>query len=62
MTPDCLLGVDLDSGKVVEGEENISAFGACIHLPIYKRRPDVKAIMHVHSPNVCALGGKQGVC
>jgi L-fuculose-phosphate aldolase len=46
-----LLGWELE---VVEGDFPLApAMGA--HLAVYQRRPDVQAVVHIHSPHVVAL-------
>ena len=53
MTPDDVVLVSLD-GKVLEGKRKPSIEHR-MHLEIYKARPDVYAVMHVHSPAATAL-------
>ena len=48
MTPDMLLVTDLD-GHVIEGDRHPSSEGK-MHLEVYRRRPDVKAVVHAHPP------------
>lgn len=48
MEADDLVTLDL-SGKVVDGERAPSSERA-VHLAIYVARPDVRAIVHTHSP------------
>jgi len=43
-----LVGVDPVSGEKIEGDLDPMEAAKCIHLSIYQRRPDAKAIMHVH--------------
>jgi len=57
----CLLEVDF-SGKILEGEEyQYNKTGYIIHSIIYKNRPDINAIFHLHTiPSVavsCMKGG-----
>ena len=59
--PTCLLEVDF-SGKILEGEEyQYNKTGYIIHSIIYKNRPDINAIFHLHTiPGVavsCMKGG-----
>ncbi|OGV65790.1 MAG: hypothetical protein A2498_10250 [Lentisphaerae bacterium RIFOXYC12_FULL_60_16] len=48
MTPDDLCGMDLDSGKQVQGT-NKPTSEVNMHLAIYRVRPEIKAIFHTHS-------------
>jgi ribulose-5-phosphate 4-epimerase/fuculose-1-phosphate aldolase len=51
-TPDDLMIVDLD-GKRVEGREGLNPPNEVyIHTCIYKARPDVHSVIHVHPPTV----------
>lgn len=47
MTPDDMVVVDLD-GKVVEGRRGPSSDTAS-HLYVYRRRDDIRSIIHTHS-------------
>ncbi|MDE3199970.1 MAG: methylthioribulose 1-phosphate dehydratase [Acidobacteriota bacterium] len=47
LTPEGLLQIDLD-GKVLSGDGKPSAETA-LHLVIYRDRPEVRAILHVHT-------------
>jgi ribulose-5-phosphate 4-epimerase/fuculose-1-phosphate aldolase len=49
-----MLVVDLD-GNVVEGTEKPPA-ECCIHIEIYRARPDVSAIVHTHQTSSTILG------
>jgi L-fuculose-phosphate aldolase len=48
MAPDDLVIVDLE-GKKISGRRNVTSELA-MHLLIYKRRPDVHAVVHAHPP------------
>ncbi len=49
VTPDNLIKVDFD-GHIIEGNEQVfNATGYVIHSSIYKSRPDVNAIFHLHT-------------
>ena len=48
MTPEMLLLTDLD-GNVLEGERHPSSEGK-MHLEVYRRRSDVRAVVHAHPP------------
>jgi ribulose-5-phosphate 4-epimerase/fuculose-1-phosphate aldolase len=53
--PENLLKVSL-KGKVLEGVEyayNETAY--IIHGPVYKERPDINAIFHIHTPEIAAV-------
>ena len=47
-------------GSVVEGTgiPNISAWA--VHAPIYRARPDLECLLHVHSPYLTALASTEG--
>ncbi|MDH5747720.1 MAG: class II aldolase/adducin family protein [Rhodospirillales bacterium] len=62
VAPASLLVVDFD-GRVLDGEEGVKPPSEVfIHSEIYRARPDVNAVAHVHSENALALtlvkGGK----
>ena len=59
VTASGLLMTDPD-GKVVEGSgiPNMSAWA--VHAPIYRARPDLKCLLHVHSPYLTALASTDG--
>ena len=48
MTPDMLVITDLD-GKKLAGERDPSS-ELLMHLVVYRRRPDVNAVVHAHPP------------
>jgi ribulose-5-phosphate 4-epimerase/fuculose-1-phosphate aldolase len=53
--PHLLLKVSLD-GEVLEGTEysyNETAY--IIHGPVYKERPDINAVFHIHTPSIAAV-------
>uniref|UniRef100_H2ZAQ4 Class II aldolase/adducin N-terminal domain-containing protein n=1 Tax=Ciona savignyi TaxID=51511 RepID=H2ZAQ4_CIOSA len=55
-TPDILLGVDSKSGKLVEGNNTtVNDISMAVHMPIYERRPDVKAVIHSHAKYATTL-------
>ena len=49
MTADDLCGMDLITGRQIEGPHRPTS-EVNMHLAIYRRRPDAKAIFHTHSP------------
>ncbi len=50
VTPECLMQISLD-GTVLTGlEYQYNKTGYIIHGEIYKARPDLKAIFHLHTP------------
>ncbi len=53
LTPEDMLVVD-DTGQVIEGKYKPSV-ETPMHIAIYKARPEVKAIVHVHSPYATAF-------
>lgn len=62
VTPECLLRVSLD-GTILEGSEfQYNKTGYVIHGSVYQARPDLKAIFHVHTPEIVAVSTlKQGL-
>lgn len=49
-SPDRLIKVDFE-GRIIEGTETVfNATGYVIHASLYKARPDVNAIFHLHTP------------
>ena len=55
VTADDILEFDL-SGEPVDGQGRPTYAERFIHSEIYRRRPDVKAIVHSHSPAVIPFG------
>lgn len=50
-----LLKVDFE-GNIIEGtERNYNPTGNLTHGPIYKNRPDIQAIFHLHTPSIVAV-------
>ena len=49
MTPEDLCGMELDSGKQTSGPHKPTS-EYLMHLGIYRNRPDINAVFHVHSP------------
>lgn len=55
-----LIKANLD-GKVIEGQEDsYNITGYIIHKEIYKKRPDINAIFHLHSHNMVAVSSVEG--
>lgn len=55
VTPESLLKVTLD-GQVIEGQEwQYNKTGYIIHGSIYKSRPDIQSIFHIHTPEIAAV-------
>jgi L-fuculose-phosphate aldolase len=55
LTPDMLLTVDLD-GRVLEAPAGARSTSELpMHLEVYRRRPDVRAVVHAHPPIAVAL-------
>jgi L-fuculose-phosphate aldolase len=48
MTPDMMVITDLE-GRKLQGERNASS-EMQMHLEVYRRRPDVQAVVHAHPP------------
>ena len=53
-----ILEYDLD-GNAVDAKGRASFLERFIHAEIYKARPDVKAVIHAHSPSVIPFGTTQ---
>ena len=53
LTPDHVVRTDLD-GRRIEGVHPVSSESA-MHLAIYRRRPDVNAVVHAHPPFATAF-------
>jgi ribulose-5-phosphate 4-epimerase/fuculose-1-phosphate aldolase len=62
VTPECFLKVSLN-GKVLEGYEGqYNKTGYVIHGSIYRNRPDINAIFHLHTPPIVAVSSmKEGL-
>src|ERR1700693_4695884 len=56
ITIDDIMEYDLDSNPV-DQRGRLMYLERCIHGEIYKARPDVKAIVHSHSPTVVPFSG-----
>ncbi|CAL1291514.1 unnamed protein product [Larinioides sclopetarius] len=54
VTPSNLIEVN-EKNEVLVGEGKPETTGFCIHQGVYKKRPDVKSIMHTHMPYATAL-------
>ncbi len=55
VTKDNLLKVTMD-GKIIEGEEyQYNRTGYVMHSAIYKARPDINSIFHLHTPHITAI-------
>lgn len=55
VTASCLLTVDF-AGNVLEGKEyQYNKTGYVIHGSIYKHRPDINCVFHLHTPNGIAV-------
>ncbi|MGN0017559.1 MAG: class II aldolase/adducin family protein [Candidatus Gastranaerophilaceae bacterium] len=51
---DDIVLIDME-GTPVEGEKRKPSSEKLLHTYIYKKRPDLKAIIHVHSPYLCSF-------
>lgn len=58
ITPDDIIAIDLD-GNLVEGEGEVH-LEYPVHTEVYRRRPDVGAVIHTHSPYATALAATDG--
>lgn len=46
--PEQLVGLNLETGEPIEGKRKADITALSIHLGIYRNRPDVNSIMHLH--------------
>lgn len=53
-TPEDYVGVDIATGRVVDGAKQPSS-EVLMHLACYRRRPDVQAVVHTHPTMVTAV-------
>ena len=51
---------DID-GKPADETQNVNAAAYTIHTAVFEARPEVNAVMHVHSPSGMVLSG-DGCC
>lgn len=59
VTPECLLKVSLE-GDILEGEEyQYNRTGYVIHGNIYKNRPDIQSVFHIHTPEIVSVSACQ---
>jgi ribulose-5-phosphate 4-epimerase/fuculose-1-phosphate aldolase len=54
VTPENLIEVSFQ-GKVLKGTSVANQTGYTIHASIYKNRPDISYIFHIHSPEIVAV-------
>ncbi len=54
MGPDDLCGMDLATGKQLEGPHKPTS-EVNMHLGVYRVRPEVEAVFHTHSPWLCGV-------
>lgn len=55
ITPEKLLHVNFDSKILNSVEQNFNKTGSVIHQAIYRSRPDINAIFHLHTPDAIAV-------
>ena len=60
MSPSDMIKVDMD-GKVISGTKKPTS-EMKMHLAVYKKRPDVKAIVHAHPPAATAFAVAGKIC
>lgn len=59
ITASSLVKVDLDGNPVGRSEHAVNPAGFTIHSAIHMARPDVKAIMHLHTPHGQAVSAME---
>lgn len=59
VTDDDILELDLET-RIVGTRQAKTYLECCIHSEIYRRRPDVQAVVHSHSPAVISWGVTRG--
>ena len=59
VTPENLLEVTLDGQILIGCEYQYNKTGYIIHGQIYKKRPDINAIFHIHTPEIVAVSAHQ---
>ena len=61
-TADSLLEVDFDGNIITGSEYQYNSTGYVIHGNLYKARPDLNAIFHLHTPEIVAVSShKEGL-
>lgn len=56
ITPGNRLFADVEPEHLVKASDSVNCTGDVIHGAIYATRPDVNAIVHLHTPHVVAVG------
>ncbi len=54
MSPEDMVVIDMENGKIVEGKWKPSSDTAT-HLELYRKYPDIKGVVHTHSINAVAF-------
>lgn len=60
VTPENLIKVSLDGTVLEGGEAHYNKTGYVIHGSIYRNRPDINAIFHLHTPEMVAVSSMVG--
>ncbi|XP_038068474.1 putative aldolase class 2 protein CC_1201 [Patiria miniata] len=55
MTASSLIGIDMQTEEVVEGEGIGEENAVSIHVPIHRAMKDINCVMHIHAPYATAL-------
>ncbi|HET9720204.1 MAG TPA: class II aldolase/adducin family protein [Solirubrobacteraceae bacterium] len=55
VTPDDVMAVDLESGEALRGNDTMH-LETVLHTEVYKRRPDVRSVVHGHPVYATAFG------
>lgn len=55
VTPDDVMAVDLESGEALRGNDTMH-LETVLHTEVYKRRPDVRGVVHGHPMYATAFG------
>jgi len=53
LTPECIATIDLDGNQLAGDKKRSSE--ALLHLEVYRRRADVKSVVHCHPPHATAF-------
>lgn len=60
MNEDLILEVDFNGTLIGDSAHHYNPTGECIHASIYKARPDINAVMHLHTIDGVAVSSLEG--